>query len=242
MPRPLIIAHRALTPHNAENAISSLPALAAVGADLVELDIRVSLDRHPFVTHDAFLKRTTRARGWVRLWPSPLLRRVPLRQGNAGERLPRLRDMLRACPPELQPALHLKDRAALKGVLRDIARHGDPARTWLWLEHPADIRQARTRLPELRCTLLRPAGWTHERREAYLRDARTCGAHAISLPWGVLTGELIALSHQSNLLVFSRLDDNFPIIETIRLGLDGVITGDPARIRQLIDHRGRNAT
>lgn len=235
MNRPLIIAHRALTPQTAENAISSLPALEAAGADLVELDIRLSLDRRPMVVHDAFLRRTTRARGWVRLWPSPLLRRIPLREGDTGERLPTLAAMLSAFPDSLQPALHLKDRASLNPVLRTIMQHGDPPRTWLWLEHLADVHHARIRLPEVRCTLLRPSGWTLEHRDTYVRDARACGAHAISLPWGVITPELTGLAHNYSLQVFSRRQETRTIAENVRRGIDGIITGDPASVAEALD-------
>jgi glycerophosphoryl diester phosphodiesterase len=235
MSRPLIIAHRAMTPQAAENAISSLAGLEEAGADLVELDIRLSLDRQPFVTHDAFLKRTTRARGWVRLWPSPLLRRVPLRGGEPGERIAPLHQMLQAFPAGLQPALHLKDRDAINGVLRTIERHGDPSRTWLWLEYPADVRRARARIPELRCTLLRPSGWMPEHRSAYMRDARDCGAHAVSLPWGVITPDLILLARQHKLLVFSRFQETPSIAANVGRGIDGIITDDPALIAKSLE-------
>ena len=156
---PLIVAHRALTPGAVENARSAIRIAAATGADLIELDIRLTLDRQPVVLHDAFLRRATRARGWVRLWPAPVLGRIPLRNSDAGDRVTSLRRVLAEFPSGVQPALHLKDRAALAPVLKAIGRHGNPGRTWLWLEHPADVTRARRRFPELRVTLLRPAGW-----------------------------------------------------------------------------------
>lgn len=230
MNRPLVIAHRAMTQGSTENAISSLASLVDAGADIVEMDIRLSLDRRPFVTHDAFLKRTTRGRGWVRLWPSPLLRRVHLRDGMPGERVPSLAAMLQQFPQELEPALHLKDRSALKQVLRTIARYGIPSRTWLWLENAADVYFARSRMPELRCTLLRPAGWAPELRRGYIRDAEQAGASAISVPWGVITPALTTLAHQHELLVFSRIQETPTIATNIHNGLDGIITDAPSEV------------
>ena len=56
MTETIIVAHRSLTPGAIENARSSLQLAADAGADLIELDVRLSLDRKPMVFHDAFLR------------------------------------------------------------------------------------------------------------------------------------------------------------------------------------------
>jgi hypothetical protein len=123
----------------------------------------------------------------------------------------------------------------MSGVLRTIARHGDPSRTWLWLEHPVDVRRAREHIPELRCTLLRPAGWTPENRVAYMREARDCGAHAVSLPWGVITPELVAVARHYDQLIFSRFQETPAVAVNVRCGIDGIITDDPASIASSLE-------
>jgi glycerophosphoryl diester phosphodiesterase len=228
--RPLIIAHRALSPGALENAASSLARLEDAGADLAEMDIRLSLDRRPFVTHDAFLGRTTRGRGWVRLWPSLALQRLALRESAEHERLAPLGRILATMPEGIQPALHLKDRGALRPVLRAIERHGDPARAWLWIEHAADVARAVQRLSPLHCTLLRPAGWMPPARDAYFRDAQRCGAAAVSLPWGVITDDLIAHAHRHDVLTFSRIEDVAILPSVVQAGIDGIITDDPRTV------------
>lgn len=239
MTRPMIVAHRALTPGALENARSSLAMVKATGADLVEMDIRISLDRRPFVTHDALLGRTTHGHGWVRLWPSFALQRLRLRDSEHGEHLAPLRDILKAMPDGLQPALHLKDRGALRQVLRTIERHGQPGRTWLWLDHPVDVFTATRRLPEIRCTLLRPAGWTATARQAYFLDAQRAGAHGVSVPWGVITPDLTRLARQHRLTVFSRLEKLESVRDLVVAGLGGIITDDPAAAAAEIHARAR---
>ncbi|MBA2276357.1 MAG: hypothetical protein H0W06_01225, partial [Chloroflexia bacterium] len=152
MDRPFVVAHRGKTPdYPVENALSAIRLAAGAGADLAELDIRLSLDRRAVVLHDAFLGRATTGRGWVGSYPARYLRRLRLR-GNPDERLPLLRDLLPGLPTTIQPALHLKDRAAIGPVLADIGRSGDPARTWLWLDRLDHIRRAVARLPTIHCT------------------------------------------------------------------------------------------
>jgi glycerophosphoryl diester phosphodiesterase len=235
MTGPIIVAHRSLTPGASENALSSLRRAAEAGADLIELDVRLSLDRKPVVFHDAFLGVSTRGRGWVRLWPSFLLTRVPIGGNPEPDTISSLADILDAFPPETEPALHLKDRAALNSVLRLLERRWDPGRAWLWLEHMDDVRKATRRLPELRCTLLRPAGWTPANRNQYFTEAQWVGAAGVSVPWGVVDEGLLLHAHQHHLRVFSRLERMADLQAHVAAGLDGIITADPRAVREAID-------
>ncbi len=237
MTHPLIVAHRSLTPGATENAQSAIAMAAQSGADLIELDIRLTLDRQPVVLHDAFLHRSTGGRGWVRLWPSFALTRIPLRGANPGDRVSSLRAILQDFPRDVQPALHLKDRAALPAVLRHVSRYGRPGRTWLWLEHPRDVYTATRALPELRVTLLRPAGWMPGSRQSYFEEAQWVGAAGVSVPWGVIDERLVHHAHRHRLLVFSRLERLATLATRLDAGLDGVVTGDPRSVWQQLRDR-----
>ena len=232
MTQPLIVAHRSLTPGATENARSAIALAAQSGADLIELDIRLTLDRQPVVLHDAFLRRATRGWGLVRLWPSFALARLPLREAEPGDRVSLLRSILADFPVGAQPALHLKVRSALPTVLRTIARYGNPGRTWLWLEHPQDVYTASRTLPELRVTLLRPAGWMPHSRQSYFEEAQWVGAAGVSVPWGVIDDVLVEHAHRHHLLAFSRLERMDTLTSRLEAGVDGVITDDPRAVRQ----------
>lgn len=240
MTHPLIVAHRSLTPGATENARSAIVLAAQSGADLIELDIRLTLDRQPVVLHDAFLRRTTLGRGWVRLWPSLALTRLPLRETQVGDRVSSLRTILQDFPADAQPALHVKDRAALPAVLRTVSRYGRPGRTWLWLEHPTDVYTATRGLPELRVTLLRAAGWMPHSRQSYFEEAQWVGAGGVSVPWGAIDTGLVRHAHRHHLLVFSRLERMDTLESRLDVGLDGVITSDPQSVQQLLRERARS--
>jgi len=236
MPRPLIVAHRMMGANGLEHARSSLVRLADAGADMAEIDIRLSLDRQPVVLHDATLGRTSRGRGWVRLWPSAVLGRLPL-TNSSGERIPLLGSLLTDIPESLdfEIALHLKDRGALRPVLRTIDRLNLTTRVWLWLERAGDVQRARAVLPGIRCTLLRPGSWDEPLRSRYFADARDCGADGVSLQPGAIDANVIARATAHGLLVFTRIDDDDRVDHLIRNGVSGLITDDPARTRQTVD-------
>ena len=240
MTRPLIVAHRMMTGDGIENARSSLERLVAAGADMAEIDIRLSLDRKPVVLHDAMLGRTTRGRGWIGLWPAAGIRRLPLRAAP-GERVSLLSDILGALPSGLEIALHLKDRRALRPVLRQIGRLGLAPRTWLWLERVADVRTARAVLPEIRCTLLRPDAWREPERSSYFADAQRCGARGVSVQPGAIDAGVVAQGGRHGLTLFTRVDDTDPLDHLMRADVGGIITDDPAGARAAVE-RLRHST
>jgi glycerophosphoryl diester phosphodiesterase len=64
-PRPLVFAHRGGSGLAPENTITAFETAMALGADGVELDVRLSRDGVVVVHHDALLDRTTNTRGGV---------------------------------------------------------------------------------------------------------------------------------------------------------------------------------
>jgi glycerophosphoryl diester phosphodiesterase len=226
-----------MAPGALENARSSMAIAAAVGADLLEMDIRLSLDRTPMVLHDAMLRRTTRARGWVRLWPAFALRRIPLRDAPDREPIATLAQVLDELPDGVQPALHLKDTAAIKPVLKLIERRGIQGRTWLWLERARDVYMATRALPELRVTLLRDTGWMPANRDRYFREAQWNGAAGVSIQPDAVDRNLILHAHQHHLRVFSVANQEQVVARLIDAGIDGIITIDPAQVQRLSEQR-----
>jgi glycerophosphoryl diester phosphodiesterase len=63
--RPLVIAHRGASFEAPENTIAAFELAAALGADGIAIDVRVSLDSQPVVLRDANLDRTTSGTGPV---------------------------------------------------------------------------------------------------------------------------------------------------------------------------------
>jgi len=228
--RPLIITHRAKVPAGPENSLSGILRAAAAGADIVEVDVRRSLDGVPFLHHDPVLGRTAAGFGPIRLLPAVVVGRSRLRGGD-GDTVPTLAAALSVLPAGLEIGLHLKDQGALVAVLRGVEAAEAAGRTWLWLHRVDDARAALDRLPEVRITLL-DAGAARRRsgRRGYFDRAAACGATAVSVPWNLVDEELTTEAHTRRLLVYSVEHDRSQLPAFIAAGLDGVITDDPAGV------------
>ncbi len=60
---PVIIAHRTSPRDAPENSLAGIARSAELGADYVEIDVRLTRDGVPVMLHDALLLRTT-GRPW----------------------------------------------------------------------------------------------------------------------------------------------------------------------------------
>ncbi len=111
-----VIAHRGASGSSPENTLLAFQKAVDLGADAVELDVRLTRDGVPVVIHDPTLERTTNGRGSVRETPLERLRQF---DAGAGERVPTLAEVLDLLDP-VPVIIEIKERNAAQPVVSDI--------------------------------------------------------------------------------------------------------------------------
>ena len=95
---PKLVGHRGACDVAPENTMASFERAWQDGADIVELDVRLSADHHVVVLHDALLDRTTDGTGYVGDRSLAKLKRLDagawFDPRYAGERIPTLHEVL----------------------------------------------------------------------------------------------------------------------------------------------------
>jgi glycerophosphoryl diester phosphodiesterase len=98
--RFVVIAHRGNSEAQPENTLPAMLSAFALGADLVEVDVRLSRDGVPVLFHDATLDRTTNGRGDLSSLTLAQLKALDAGAWKgpqfAGVRIPTLAEALRA--------------------------------------------------------------------------------------------------------------------------------------------------
>jgi glycerophosphoryl diester phosphodiesterase len=131
-----VIGHRGNRAHSPENTLESMREAAALGADAVEFDLRVSRDGKLVVMHDETLDRTTNGSGPVALRTVTELkgldagarfttdggRTFPWR--GRGVRVPTFDELIESLPRDLPCVIELKSSAATELVRVAVQRHG----------------------------------------------------------------------------------------------------------------------
>jgi glycerophosphoryl diester phosphodiesterase len=108
--RPLVVAHRGASVSHPENTLPAFEAAIATGADVIELDVRLSADGVPVVLHDPDVSRSTDGAGLVHEMTLPELKRLDAAAGR-GERseIPSLREALELASGRVGVDLEIKN-------------------------------------------------------------------------------------------------------------------------------------
>lgn len=247
-PRPLVIAHRGWSGIAPENTLPAFQLALEAEADLVELDYHHSADGVPVVMHDTTLARTTDA---AARWPGgglavaarTLEEMRTLDAGAwrharfAGTAVPTLAEALALIQPAGMTLIERKagDAATLARLLRE---HALVNRVVVQSFDWAYLRALHAELPDQVLGALGPHGradgrpLTPEEKilgPAHLDEIAALGARVAVWNRDV-TRDSVTAAHARGLKVWVyTVDDPAEIRRLLGIGVDGIITNQPAR-------------
>jgi glycerophosphoryl diester phosphodiesterase len=230
----LTIAHRGASALYPENTLRAFIAAADLGADMCEFDVRMTRDGEVVVIHDATVDRTTDRRGRVAAMSAAALRLLDagVRFGAEfrGERIPTLAEVAealggRGCGMDVE----LKTRgleARVCEILRGCAATaGAIVSSFDWEQLKVVARHE----PELRLALL-----GEKTPAAMLEAAQAMRAFAIAPRFDIADAALCAEAHRRGLAVYVwTVDEVSAMRRMIAAGVDGIMTNDPGRLREV---------
>ncbi len=247
---PLLMAHRGgagLAPENTLEAF--VQAVDVWQSDALELDVRATADRRIVVIHDDTVDRTTDGTGPVASFPWDTLRELdagyrfldpsgkPTYRGR-GVRVPLFEEVLDACP-RVRINVETKERAATRGLLEIIRRHGAQHRVLFAAAHEPDRAEARG--------YEGPWGASTQqiRRFYLLHRLPFCAGYtprvdALQVPdvWKgrrVVTPRFLEVAHRQNIAVHVwTVDEVDDMRRLLGWGVDGVQTDRPDRLARLL--------
>ncbi len=222
----IAIAHRGEPVGHRENTLPAFAAAAALGADMVEIDLRRTRDDAIVVLHDQTLERL-----WglgVSVGEVDLADVVALGQGEV--RIPTLADALGAVPLPLM--VDFTRREVVPGALEAVRSAGALDRCLFVTGNVAALQQLRARSAEARIGLT----WT-DGPEPPLALLRELGAEYWNPMFGLVTPEGVATAHRAGLRVSTwTVDDPADMTRVLAAGVDAVVSN---RIGALVAHRER---
>jgi glycerophosphoryl diester phosphodiesterase len=151
-----IVAHRGSSADRPENTLASIRRAIEAGATAVEIDVRLTKDGVPVLSHYSKLDRATNGRGKVHDKTLEEIQRLDAGSWFdarfAGERVPSLEQALALCKGKVDALLDLKESGDDYDhkVVEVVKSQGDPARTILGVRNVEQAKKYRDLLPQTR--------------------------------------------------------------------------------------------
>jgi glycerophosphoryl diester phosphodiesterase len=230
----LNIAHRGASGSCPENTITAFRAAIEAGADMCELDVRLTRDGAVVVIHDDTVDRTTDGTGAIAAMTLAEIKRL-----DAGakfdkrymrETVPTLDEVFELVNGRCSLNIELKSDG-LEAKVSELVRSRDAFRWTLVSSFDwAALARIRHIAPELRVGLLA------SRWPARLVGAATeMKADAINPSFDIITEDLCIAAHSRELNVYAwTVDEPAAMRRLIAAGVDGIMTNRPERLREVI--------
>jgi len=219
---PLRIAHRGASAEAPENTLAAFARALALGADGLELDVRVTRDGVPVVIHDATLIRLTGRRGTVARLALADLRVARVR----GEPIPTLPEVLALVRRRAVVQIEIKPGVPVAPVVRAVrqARAGNAA--ILASFAAATLAEARALAPRVARMWIRERGTPgrlHPRLAALAAAGVSLDHRAIPSP------EFVAALHRRGWRVWCwTVNDPSAMRRLADWGVDAILSDNPA--------------
>lgn len=260
LPKPIVFGHRGASGELPENTLPAFERALSQGAAILETDVHLTRDGEVVICHDALLDRTTDARGPIAERTLAELQRLDagyrfspdsgasFPQRGRGSRIPSLREAFEALPG-IRFNIELKHpgQALIDATLALIRETRREEITLLAAAEDETMATLRARVAE---TGVRPAmGAAIGDVVGFVRaavDGTTPppGPMALQIPpdFGgnpLVTAELVAFAHEHGVEVHVwTINDVDEMLRLLDLGVDGVMSDFPARLREVVERRG----
>lgn len=223
-----VIAHRGDPYLARENTLASFRSAIAAGADVVELDVRLSRDGVPMVVHDASLKRL-----WRTDRPVAELSEAEIGELTGGG-VPSLRQALAATyPRRVLIDIPVPAPESARAAVRTVREDGSGERVY-YCGDPGALRAVRAADADAVIALT----WKRSTpiRETLLRDLRPAW---LNYRFGLVTAETVADARSRGYRIGAwTVDSRRMMRRLITLGVDAITTNRVAALRRECAPRG----
>jgi glycerophosphoryl diester phosphodiesterase len=239
----LVIAHRGASAAEPENTLRAFELAIRQGAQMIELDLDQTADGHVIAIHDATLNRTTNQTGAVAQLTLAEIKRA---DAGKGERVPTLDEIFELTFGKVQLYLEIKDARAAANTLRTIRARGCEREVMLASFDLALMRELGNAVRDIELGLILGTPSLNpvvRYREAFpWRALSTMRYDVLCMQVRLCFGYLARSVKQvgKRLYVWTADEERqFALME--QLGVDGIVTNEPARLIKFLSERSERA-
>ena len=246
---PVIVAHRGASSTHPENTLAAFDAAVALGADVVELDVRLSRDGVAVVMHDPEVDRTTDGSGAVHELTAAEIRTLHAGTPEFPAAVPTLREVLELLSGRAGVALEIKNipgedafdgprERIVEAVHAELDRSGFEGPVLVVSFNPASIAASKVLEPQVPTGLLTTEHVDPREALAHVIER----GHDMVMPGSralIPAGEgFVREVHDAGVRVGTWTIDDAPTVRMLLdRGLDAVASNDPAMALAVVSSR-----
>lgn len=233
----VVVGHRGAASSAPENTLAAIRAAIAAGADWIEIDVQETADGEVVVIHDRDLMKLAGVD--LEIWNATLAELGQIDIGSwydpafAAERVPTLREVLETARSQTRVVIELKYyghqerlEARVAAVVDELDMASEIAVMSL---EPDGLRTMHELRPDWRIGLLAATA---------LGDLTRLDADFLAINEGLATSRFIRDAHTRGKQVWAwTVNDPIQMSRLISLGIDGLITDQPALAREVLNAR-----
>ena len=230
---PRICAHRGFSAAMPENSMASFGAAVALGADEIELDVRLTRDEQLVSCHDGTLERVSNGRGQLSDHTLAELKALDFSAGYAsyqGIRIPMFEEVLKKLAGQVIMNLHMKiwegdtPNAKMDEMVSLVRKYDCAQHVYFASNSDRAAVLLREMAPEMRYCLI----WNgKENAQELVSRAIACGAHKVQFDRNYVDASAIACAHEHGILCNLFYSDEAEDAKRfLQMGIDTVLTNE----------------
>jgi glycerophosphoryl diester phosphodiesterase len=235
-PDILIIAHRGASSVAPENTLKAFKKAIELKADYIEFDVHQTKDGEIVIMHDANTFRTTGHFGSVKEMTIKELKQFGC---GEGEKIPTLKELIELAKGKVGLNCEVKARGFTKQIVK-ILKDEDIIESTIISSFKHDVLMKIQKLdPRIKLATLEPTktGWIKSwlSRRKLIRTAINNKFYAINPFFKLVNQKFIKKAHFNNIKIFPwTVNSDSAIKKLINLGVDGIITNEVGKARELL--------
>lgn len=112
-----IIAHRGASYYEPENTLRAYKRAMGMGADFIEVDVRITKDKELVIMHDDDVSRTTNGKGLVKNFTLEELKKLDV---GLGEKIPTLEEVIKLVKNKINLVVEIKEPGTEMEIIKKI--------------------------------------------------------------------------------------------------------------------------
>ncbi|MEK6682088.1 MAG: glycerophosphodiester phosphodiesterase [Nitrospirota bacterium] len=232
MPDILNIAHRGSSGNAPENTLSAFRLAIKQKADMIELDVHQTRDSHIIVLHDEYLKAGILKKRFIKDMTLKEIREI-------NKNIPTLKDVLRLIKGKIKLNIEIKHGS---GYYPDIERN-----VYSLLKKERILLNTIISSFDIDCLKnLRKIsddiiiGFLYNKKNwnKAIKEANALKAHSFHISYKILSRGAINEARKMGMRLFVyTIDDIDELRKAVALGVDGIFTDYPDRLKDILSHK-----